>query len=139
MLLSFIYLNFGTNNTLHPLYRAYMDEHRVDRVMNRTSISESLWFHSLIDSILMLMNRDVRLSGDTKGELWKYLFAFELFQIAKEGYGMPRNYPKSLLYPLPKTPLDFVQYLVFQQFYFNHKLYLFQETVIYFCKRIQFF
>ena len=33
------------------------------------------------------MNRDVKLSGDTKGELWKYLFAYELFENAKEGYG----------------------------------------------------
>ena len=61
--------------------------HRIKRSSNRTSIEEVIWYTELIDGALQLMNRDVRLSGDIGGELWKNFYALELLTNTKEALG----------------------------------------------------
>jgi hypothetical protein len=46
-----------------------------------------MWYTGIIEGILTLVNRDIRLNGDTVGELWKHLFAHELYFKAKECFG----------------------------------------------------
>ena len=67
--------------------RSRLVRHRIKRSSNRTSIEEVIWYTELIDGALQLMNRDVRLSGDIGGELWKNCYALELFTNTKEALG----------------------------------------------------
>ena len=67
--------------------RDHLLRHRIERSSNHTSIEEVIWYTRLIEGALQLVNRDVRLSGDIGGELWKNLFALELFTNTKEAFG----------------------------------------------------
>ncbi|GAU95925.1 hypothetical protein RvY_07447-2 [Ramazzottius varieornatus] len=71
-------------------FRNRLLRHRIDRKSNHTSIEEVVWYTRLIEGALKLMNRDVKLSGDIGGELWKNLFALELFTNTKEAFGIQR-------------------------------------------------
>ncbi|OWA54018.1 Guanylate cyclase 2G, partial [Hypsibius exemplaris] len=80
--------------------------HRIERSVSPTSISEVFWYTKFIGSILGLINRDIRLSGDTKGELWRNLFALELFFNAKENLGIQRALGSAIFTKGYGTPIE---------------------------------
>ncbi|XP_055353565.1 uncharacterized protein LOC129599370 [Paramacrobiotus metropolitanus] len=71
-------------------FRLYVNESRVTQTSRTTSFQAVTWFINTIAGIIQLMNRNIRLSGDTGGVMWKYLFAYESFVNAKENFGIQR-------------------------------------------------
>ncbi|OWA55382.1 hypothetical protein BV898_19766 [Hypsibius exemplaris] len=101
--------------------RHTLQTHRIDRSSNRTSISEVYWYAELIGGILRLVNRDVRLAGDTKGQLWRHLFALELFVNAKESLGIQRAIGSTIF---SKGQGSTEEYNTFNENYFKARTFL---------------